>query len=33
MVKIDDEYFINANDSCYTLEKKGIIEDIPASLN
>mgnify|MGYP001854990995 CR=1 FL=1 len=27
MVKIDDEYLINANDSCYTLEKKSTIED------
>ena len=27
MIKIDDEYFINANDSCYTLEKKSVIED------
>ena len=27
MVKIDDEYLINANESCYTLEKKSTIED------
>ena len=27
MVKIDDEYIINANESCYTLEKIGTIED------
>lgn len=28
MVKIDDEYLINANESCYTLEKISTIEDI-----
>ena len=27
MVKIDDEYIINANESCYTLEKISNIED------
>ena len=27
MVKIDDEYLINANESCYTLEKISTIED------
>lgn len=27
MVKIDDEYIINANESCYTLEKISTIED------
>lgn len=28
MVKIDDEYIINANESCYTLEKIGQVEDV-----
>lgn len=28
MVKIDDEYIINANESCYTLEKISTIEDV-----
>ena len=28
MIKIDDEYIINANENCYTLEKIGKIEDI-----
>lgn len=28
MVKIDGEYIINANESCYTLEKIGKVEDI-----
>ena len=27
MIKIDDEYLINANESCYTLEKISTIED------
>lgn len=27
MVKIDNEYIINANESCYTLEKISTIED------
>lgn len=27
MIKIDDEYLINANESCYTLEKISAIED------
>ena len=28
MVKIDDEYIINANESCYTLERISNIEDV-----
>ena len=28
MVKIDNEYIINANESCYTLEKIGQVEDV-----
>lgn len=28
MVKIDDEYIINANESCYTLERLSKIEDV-----
>lgn len=28
MIKIDNEYIINANESCYTLEKIGQVEDI-----
>lgn len=28
MVKIDEEYIINANESCYTLEKIGKVEDV-----
>lgn len=28
MIKIDNEYIINANENCYTLEKIGKIEDI-----
>ena len=28
MVKIDGEYIINANESCYTLEKIGQVEDV-----
>ena len=27
MIKIDDEYLINANESCYTLERKTKIKD------
>lgn len=27
MVKIDDEYIINANESCFTLERISTIED------
>lgn len=27
MIKIDDEYLINANESCYTLERKTTIKD------
>ena len=27
MIKIDNEYIINANESCYTLEKIGQVED------
>lgn len=27
MIKIDDEYIINANDNCYTLEKISIVKD------
>lgn len=27
MVKIDNEYMINANEKCYTLEKIGIVQD------
>lgn len=27
MIKIDGEYIINANESCYTLEKIGQVED------
>lgn len=28
MIKIDDEYIINATESCYTLEKIGQVEDV-----
>lgn len=28
MIRIDDEYILNANESCYILEKIGKIEDI-----
>lgn len=28
MIKIDNEYIINANESCYTLEKIGQVEDV-----
>lgn len=28
MIKIDGEYIINANESCYTLEKIGQVEDV-----
>ena len=28
MIKIDNEYLINANESCYTLERKTTIKDI-----
>lgn len=28
MIRIDNEYIINANESCYTLEKTGQVEDI-----
>lgn len=28
MIKIDEEYAINANESCYTLERKTTIKDI-----
>lgn len=28
MIKIDDEYIINANENCYTLEKISTVEDI-----
>lgn len=28
MIKIDNEYFINANESCFTLEKKTTVKDI-----
>lgn len=27
MIRIDDEYIINANESCYTLEKISTVED------
>lgn len=27
MIKIDNEYLINANESCYTLERKTTIKD------
>ena len=32
MVRIDEEYILNANESCYTLEKVGTIQD-PSSKN
>lgn len=28
MIKIDEEYLINANESCYTLERKTTVKDI-----
>ena len=28
MIKIDEEYFINANESCYTLERKTTVKDV-----
>ena len=28
MIKIDDEYIINANENCYTLERISKIEDV-----
>ena len=28
MIKIDNEYLINANESCYTLERKTTVKDI-----
>ena len=28
MIKIDDEYTINSNESCYTLERKSTVQDI-----
>ena len=28
MIKIDEEYLINANESCYTLERKTAVKDI-----
>lgn len=28
MIKIDNEYILNANESCYTLEKVGQVEDV-----
>lgn len=27
MIKIDNEYILNANETCYTLEKVGIVQD------
>lgn len=28
MIKIDDEYVINANENCYSLERKSIVQDV-----
>lgn len=28
MIAIDDEYVINANESCYTLERKNTVQDV-----
>ena len=27
MINIDNEYYIKANDNCFTLEKKGAIQE------
>ena len=28
MIKIDSEYFVNATESCYTLERKTTVKDV-----